>query len=104
MRRWTDRRNLVLVGHNPWNRSKRSAKGYVIRRIGRAIVIEWGSIVFDNRGRVAKPRWRGRAQYRLYVCSNVASAVERLQKLMREQIMQGYSRAGGSIGPPKVMT
>jgi hypothetical protein len=98
---WRFIRNLVFIGENPANKSNRSSKGYVVRRIGPAVLVEWGSVAFLNRGPVATPRWRGKPRYKLQVCSSVIAAVRRVNAILKSQRDQGYKNAGGSILPPK---
>lgn len=100
MVKWTFRKSLIYVGENLANVSRRSSKGYVIRRIGRAVLIEWGSVTFVNQGRVSRPRWRGKPRYQLEVRRNVSDAVAGVKSLLKEQRDQGYKNAGGGILPP----
>jgi hypothetical protein len=99
MLRWRYKENLMLIGGNKANVSKRSAKGYVVRRFGRAILTEWGSIIFRNRPAPARPQWRGKPRYKLVEYASVKAAVRKVKTILREQRRQGYRNVGGAILP-----
>lgn len=57
--RLVDKITLVMIGYNPANVSRRSSKGYVLRREGAILERRWGPIVGDlSQSGPMRLRWR----------------------------------------------
>ena len=93
--------SFLFVGKNPNNKCCRSAKGYVIRRNGRRVSYEYGSVIFDNSGPVAQARWRWTVLGKPYVARTLVLAKEQVKGLVQRRKDRGYKRAGAAILPRK---
>ena len=91
--------SFLFVGKNLSNKCRRSAKGYVIRRDGRRVSYEYGSVIFDNSGPVARARLRWKVLSRPHLSTSLALAKKWVKALIQRRKDRGYKRAGVNILP-----